>query len=75
MAPQKAEYKVIQGNNSNHVGMELSGHAAQGWRPILMDTAAIGNVVLITVVLEHELVGDGQQSSGARRPDFHDPHA
>jgi hypothetical protein len=57
------EYKVLSANNPAHLGVELNQLGLEGWKPILMSAAHASGVpagishVIITVILEHDLVG------------------
>jgi hypothetical protein len=52
---QKGEYKVIAASSQAGLQKELVQAASQGWKPILMTSAAVEKVLIITVILEHVL--------------------
>jgi hypothetical protein len=52
---QKSEYKAISTNSAAGLQKELSQAAAGAWKPILITSAGVDKVLVITVILEHVL--------------------
>lgn len=52
---QKSEYKVIHTGSSAKLHQELVKAGMEGWKPILMSTAAAEKMLHFTVILEHVL--------------------
>jgi hypothetical protein len=53
--PQTAEYKVISSNDTNSLQHLINAAAMEGWKPILMTSAAMTPVIVNTVILEHKI--------------------
>jgi hypothetical protein len=53
--PQKSEYRVIEAPHAAQLQALLVPLGMEGWRPILLSSAAAPTGVITTVILEHVL--------------------
>jgi hypothetical protein len=52
---QKSEYKVISEKTAGVLQTKIVQASVDGWKPILITSAAVDKTLVITVILEHVL--------------------